>query len=124
MRLNVGIPLLGLFAAAVAVVVTGPWPTHDEREYAQLSKVATHTVLRRMSAIKPEPISRCLENLPPSMLNLTRLQAGPAITLANPVQHTLITISEVRGRAQLVVHRPPGRSLRSLHRQALISCSP
>ncbi|WP_298397103.1 hypothetical protein [Sphingobium sp.] len=111
---------IGVFSAFY--IATGPWENEDQQAYDALAAASTQVVIRRASAANPDAIKDCMLAIPPSLLNLRQLKAGDGIILANPVQHLLITIiAEGRG-AQVTVRRPPDRTLRRLHRAALLRC--
>lgn len=110
-----------LFAAFL--LVTGPWESSDEQAYRNLAANSTKVVLRRSSALVPDAVGNCMEGIPPSLLNLARLRAGPGITLANPVQRLLIVIEAREGGSHVTVFRPPDRSLRLMYRDALLRCT-
>ena len=100
---------------ALIYALTGPWETKDEREYLRLTTIATSVSLEQTTSKAPEEVSRCLLRLPPTTLNLDRLQAGSGVTLANPVQHVLITVASAEnGKSAVTVRRPPGKSLKVL----------
>lgn len=50
------------------------------------------------------------QRLPPAALNLDRLQAGVGVTLANPVQHILLTVASLEN------------PLRGSHVAAMLRC--
>jgi hypothetical protein len=101
---------------------TGPWKTKDEQQYDQLSAMVLKVELQHSSPIEPEVIAGCLRKLPPTVLNLRRLFAGPGITLANPIQPMLVSIMTQNGGSMVTVRRPSNLPLRSPHRAAIMGC--
>lgn len=108
---------------ALIYALTGPWETKDERNYKHLSAIASAVSFQQTTSKGPEDVTRCLQRLPPAILNLERLQAGSGVTLANPVQHVLLTVTSVdNGKSLITVRRPPDKPLRGSHRAAIVHC--
>ena len=108
---------------ALIFVLTGPWETKDEREYKHLAAIATSVSFQQTTSKGPEDVSRCLQRLPPTTLNLERLQVGSGVTLANPVQHIVLTVTSVDNEKSLVtVKRPTDKPLKASHLAALLRC--
>lgn len=117
LRFVVPIALLaGIFA------VTGPWKTRDEQQYENLLGISTQVKLRHTSTLAPAAISDCLTGLPVTILNLSRLQAGPGITLANPVQAVLVSIENVDHGSLSTVRQRPDQPLSPTSYNALVRC--
>ena len=104
-------------------LLTGPWKTDDEQQFDNLTKIATGIAFRATSSAEPFAVARCLLELPHTTLNLDRIFAGPGVTLANPVQHMLVTIVTKQGGSVVTVWRPPAKVLRTPHRAALLKCT-
>ena len=119
-RLWLVIAAAGLLAV---YLLAGPWKTDDEQQFESLTKIATGIAFRERSSAEPLAVARCLLELPHTTLNLDRIFAGPGVTLANPVQHMLVTIVAKRGGSVVTVWRPPARVLRTPHRKALSRCT-
>lgn len=108
---------------ALTYAVTGPWETKDERNYQHLAAIATAVSFQQTTSKGPEDVSRCLLQLPPTTLNLNRVQAGSGVTLANPIQHVLLTVASVEnGQSLVTVRRPPDKPLRDSHLAAILRC--
>lgn len=108
--------LAGIFA------VTGPWKTRDQQQYENLLGISTQVRLRHTSTLAPTAISDCLIGLPVTVLNLSRLQAGPGITLANPVQAVLVSIESVDDGTLSTVRQRPDQPLTPTSYNALVRC--
>lgn len=119
---SIATSILIMLVLCTVFILTGPWKTRDEQQFDDIRARTTHTALLQGSPSKPETVSRYLQSLPITVLNLSELRAGPGVTLANPVQPFLIIIAAKDSGSTITVLQRPDRPLRPSIRHAIIAC--